>query len=301
MRLWLTKNTDVPMREQITTQVALGVACGDLKAGEKLPSRQQIVQKFSIHANTVSIAYQELAEQGIVEFRAGSGFFVADVEGARAQINLPQIAFEILNQSGVDEDRGLKAAKAYKNFAASGCGESLLVVENDRGLREIIVHEIKQATGKRVFGISFDELENEGKNIESYLIALSDERANIEPAFENTGNECLFIRTASISESLSQETRPSNDALIAIVSGWGKFILIAKTYLSAARVDPDSILLRSTIDSVWMRGLERVQIIITDSITAEKFGSDPRVRVFQITAEESLKALGSKFNHQKPN
>ena len=37
MRLWLSKNSAASLREQLGTQLTLGVISGDLKPGEKLP------------------------------------------------------------------------------------------------------------------------------------------------------------------------------------------------------------------------------------------------------------------------
>src|SRR5215210_5281601 len=76
MRLWLAKNSEVPLREQLATQIMLGITSGDLVSGERLPSTRDVARRFSIHSNTVSAAYRELARRGWVEFRKGSGVYV---------------------------------------------------------------------------------------------------------------------------------------------------------------------------------------------------------------------------------
>jgi DNA-binding transcriptional regulator YhcF (GntR family) len=38
MRIWLSKNNDVPVREQLVSQIIIGVVSNDLKPGQKLPS-----------------------------------------------------------------------------------------------------------------------------------------------------------------------------------------------------------------------------------------------------------------------
>ena len=76
MRFWLSKSSEVPLREQLVIQVRLGIASGDLKARQKLPSTRELARRFKIHSNTVSAAYRELARQGWVEFRKGSGVYV---------------------------------------------------------------------------------------------------------------------------------------------------------------------------------------------------------------------------------
>ena len=69
MRLWLSKNSEVPLREQLATQIILGIISEDLKPDQRLPSTREIARRFSIHSNTVSAAYRDLAERGWVEAR----------------------------------------------------------------------------------------------------------------------------------------------------------------------------------------------------------------------------------------
>ena len=76
MRLWLSKSSEVPLREQLTTQVLLGIFSNDLKPGQKLPSTRELALRFHIHPNTVSAAYRDLVRRGWVESRKGSGVYV---------------------------------------------------------------------------------------------------------------------------------------------------------------------------------------------------------------------------------
>ena len=54
MQLWLSKNSDVPLREQLTAQIRLAILSHDLKPGQKLPSTRELARRFHIHSNTVS-------------------------------------------------------------------------------------------------------------------------------------------------------------------------------------------------------------------------------------------------------
>ena len=76
MRLWLSRSSEVPIREQLVTQIRLGIVSGDLKVRQKLPSTRELARRFRIHSNTVSAAYRELARNGWVEVRKGSGVYV---------------------------------------------------------------------------------------------------------------------------------------------------------------------------------------------------------------------------------
>ena len=73
MRLWLNRTGEVSLREQLITQVVLGILCQELVADQWLPSTRDLGRRFGIHA---SAAYRQLEREGWLEFRHGSGVYV---------------------------------------------------------------------------------------------------------------------------------------------------------------------------------------------------------------------------------
>ena len=63
-------------RQQLVTQIVLGIVSGGFAAGERLPSTRALARRFRVHANTVSAAYQELERGQWVVLRSGSGVYV---------------------------------------------------------------------------------------------------------------------------------------------------------------------------------------------------------------------------------
>ena len=84
MRLWLNRTAEVSLREQLITQVVLGILSKELGAGQRLPSTRDLSRRFGIHANTASAAYRELEDEGWVEMRHGIGVFVRSTRPDRA-------------------------------------------------------------------------------------------------------------------------------------------------------------------------------------------------------------------------
>jgi len=76
MRIWLNRDSTVSLRDQLRTQIALSILCGELTAGQRLPSTRDMARRYGIHANTASATYRQLEAQGWLEFRHGSGVFV---------------------------------------------------------------------------------------------------------------------------------------------------------------------------------------------------------------------------------
>jgi len=80
MQLWLAHGTEVTLREQLVTQVILGILCNDLRPGQRLPSTRELARRFRLHPNTVSAGYRQLERERWVEFRRGSGVYVRDTK-----------------------------------------------------------------------------------------------------------------------------------------------------------------------------------------------------------------------------
>lgn len=292
MKLWLSRNSDVPMREQLVIQIKLGIASEDLAHGEKLPSRQEIARRFKIHPNTVSNAYQELADRGLLEFRQGSGFYVQhDNSGApKESVDLQALVTRFLNtaKSFGFSDEDIK--NCVNKRLSSEIPRSFLVVESKKSLRQILVAEIKEATGATVYGISLEDFENEYREIDANFVASFSERPNVDEILANE-KPCIYLKPNSVSEAMSGETRPSKDSLIAIVSGWDGFLFMAKTVLVAAEIESDSIIVRNTDEEDWNRGLESAWIIICDSFTAKSLPVSKKIRTFRVISDDSLGEL----------
>jgi len=98
----------------------------------------------------------------------------------------------------------------------------------------------------------------------------------------------VFVSAAA---SMTGETRPTPDDLIAVVSGWENFLILAKTMLVAVKIEPESLIIRSTREENWRKGLNAASMIICDSLTAKNLSDFQNVRIFRLIAEESLSEI----------
>ncbi|MCQ8781445.1 GntR family transcriptional regulator [Mangrovibrevibacter kandeliae] len=83
MNFHIDRDLPVPIRLQLKGLIEYGVACGELKAGEALPSVRDLAERISVAPMTVSQVYRELKAAGVIEARPGSGTFVANTRQAR--------------------------------------------------------------------------------------------------------------------------------------------------------------------------------------------------------------------------
>lgn len=290
MKIWLSKNSEVPVREQLSTQIILGVVSGDLAIGERLPSTREIARRFGVHSNTVSHAYQSLAEQGWLEFQKGSGFYVCREKPESFENSLDEIIAEFF-QTAQKQGFSTGEIKArLSRFFEIQPPENIFVIESDTGLREILVEEIRQATNFEVESASFESFQNNHHQANSIFVAMFDETAKVGSVL-SSNKTSVFLKARSVSDSMKDEKRPTRDDLIAVVSGWERFLEMAKTMLVAAGIEPDTLLIRSTEYFEWRKGLSAATMIICDYLTAKNFPNDARVRPFRVISDESLSYL----------
>ena len=91
-----TWRDDQPIWRQIKDRVLSAILDGSIKEGEPVPSVRQVALDLQVNPLTVSKAYQELADDGLVERRRGLGMFV--VEGARKSLSASERASFLKNE-----------------------------------------------------------------------------------------------------------------------------------------------------------------------------------------------------------
>jgi GntR family transcriptional regulator len=71
-----------PIYRQLKERVVAMVLDGELKEGDALPSVRQGAAEFQLNPITVSRAYQELADEALVEKRRGLGMTASRARGS---------------------------------------------------------------------------------------------------------------------------------------------------------------------------------------------------------------------------
>lgn len=67
----------LPLYSRVAGELAQAIEAGSLRTGDRLPSVRQLCQQHGVSASTVTLAYRWLENQGVVEARPKSGYFVA--------------------------------------------------------------------------------------------------------------------------------------------------------------------------------------------------------------------------------
>lgn len=78
MKLIISSVSGEPIYEQIKSQIRSVIMSGEFTAGEALPSLRKLAKELRVSVLTVTRAYNELADEGLVENVQGKGTFVME-------------------------------------------------------------------------------------------------------------------------------------------------------------------------------------------------------------------------------
>jgi len=293
MQLWFAHDAGVTMREQLVTQIVLGILCGDLAPGERLPSTREIARRFRLHPNTASAGYRQLERDRWVEFRRGSGVYVreskhnAKLSAALALDQHIASFFRTARKLGLPLGEIRARLRHYLEMQPP---DHFLLIEPDEELRRIVAAEVQRAvklpvqtTGLKACG--------RPESINGAAPVVLTNRLRAAEQTLPKGVEILTLRVRSVPASLAEWLPAPTGALIAIASSWAGFLSMARTVLVAAGFDEDSLLFRDSRKANWQRGLKQAAAVACDMVTAAKLPRNLRVIVFPLVAESSINEL----------
>ncbi|HEU4389352.1 MAG TPA: GntR family transcriptional regulator [Blastocatellia bacterium] len=292
MRLWLSRNSEVPVREQLAAQIILGIISHDLKPRQKLPSTRELAHRLSIHANTVSAAYRDLARRGWVEQRRGSGVYVRalTVDSLKDEkLDVEQLISAFVQ---IARTRGFALSEIrsrLKRWLDQAPPDHFLVIDPDPELCKILAAEIQRATGLKVTVASPGDCSRE-LFAGAAPVALYG-RIEEPDSMVALSASWLLLQFRSIQGALRGETRPSDDALVTVVSRCEAFLDWSRTVLIAAGIDPDALSFRDAREPGWQEGLSGSSLVISDTLTAKHAPRGCKVRAFPIIADSSIEDL----------
>src|SRR5262245_10574879 len=293
IRLWLSKSSEVPVREQLATQLLLAILSKDLKPGQRLPSTRELARRLLIHANTVSAAYRDLTRRGWLELRKGSGVYVRSKHPGPAPA--PGLAFDrmIADLFEAARDSGFTLSEIRErlhHWLEHQPPDHFLVIEPDAPLRQILVTEIQEATGFPVRGADPDACAAGDLLIGAMPVFFFNKAADIRARIPGlTVGVCIEGRSAV--SALADRFPVRAEARIVVVSAWPEFLKWARAFLAAAGVDADAMHFANPERSGWQRGLRGATTVIADARAAKRIPAGLRLHVFNLIADESIKEI----------
>ena len=291
MQLWFARGSEVSIREQLVTQVVLGILSDDLAPGQRLPSTRELARRFHLHPNTISAGYRQLARERWVEFRRGSGVYVRASRPetqATPELQLDQMiarVFRAARKLGVPLPELRSRLQRWLELQPP---DHVLLIEPDEELRRILAAEIAAATTLPVRACGIEDCP---KTPEGGIPALLPNRAAAVRELLPPGTELLMLQVRSVPTSLAGYLPAPASALVGVASRWAEFLKVARAVLTAAGFHPDSLVFRDAREPNWQRGLKETAAVVCDSLTAAELPGGCRAIPFPLLSEASIAEL----------
>jgi DNA-binding transcriptional regulator YhcF (GntR family) len=287
MRFWITKNGELPVRDQLVNQIMLGVLSEDLRAGAKLPSVRALARRHRVHANTVSGAYHELVERGWLELRRGSGLYVSaappsDNPGAELDRLLAALlkAAKSLGYEAADIVQRLEMSIRPQTY------ERILVAEPDAAMFEILCREISDHCG-----IAVEAVHAASANFEGGLVVALPSRTAKVRAWLPPGIQCLPLRLRSVQGALEEERHPGARTIVFVVSRSHEIRYWSRAMFIAVGLDPDCLCEVDATQEGWRDRLPANALGVCDAAIATQLPGHSRMKVFRVIADSSIDEL----------
>ena len=79
MNIVISNSGEIPIYEQIASQIKSAVIAGEVKPGEPLPSLRFLAKELRVSAISPKRAYEELEREGYITSVPGKGSFAAEI------------------------------------------------------------------------------------------------------------------------------------------------------------------------------------------------------------------------------
>jgi DNA-binding transcriptional regulator YhcF (GntR family) len=292
MQLWLSRQSEVSIREQLATQIILGILSGELAPDRKLPSTRELARRFHVHPNTVSAGYRQLERDSWLEFRKGSGVYVPAHKPSVADdgMALDQLIVDFF-RSTRRQNFPLGTVRArMRQWLDLQPPDNFLLFEHDESLARILAAEMRAVLNFPV-RIASAIMPGTQANTDGCVPVALATSAKATRAALPRNTDVITLKLRSVQQSLAKYLPPSNSVLVGIASGWPNFVKNARTMLIATGFSPESLVVRDTSRKGWQRGLKQVAAVVCDSLTAKESSGEFRVLPFPLLAESSLNDL----------
>jgi DNA-binding transcriptional regulator YhcF (GntR family) len=288
-RIWISRDSSIPIREQLSAQLLFGIVSRRFAPSERLPSVRDLARRLKVHPNTVSAAYQDLAARGWVKRKPGSGVFVCDIKHPGKGDPIDTFVHAWIEE-GLSRGFSLDALaaafeKAGSVFRKQPDSRRLLVVHPDRNLARILAAEIEEGIGCAV-GHAAVEDALEVPDFESYALLTTTSGAEAVSRLRPEGHELIALK--SIEELLAGLGRPASPVLIGIVSRSATILKWASMLIPALGLPGSDLIQRNPEQAEWREGLNACDLIAADVICAKELPKKFRPIVLRLVSDAFL-------------
>jgi DNA-binding transcriptional regulator YhcF (GntR family) len=292
MDIRLSRESEVPLRQQLAEQIVFLIATDKLRPGQALPSVRELARRLEIHHNTVSEAYQDLVRRAWLVGRRGSRVTVrARQAPPGAAGGLDELMNELIR---VAREQGYSLQtlrERVRDRLLAAPPDHILVVEADAGLARLLQEEIRAYLGWPVERCSRAELAaNPGLAIGALAVAAHYALADVDPLLPKDRNAIPLAFSAADEhlELIRQRREPSVFAVVSVSQG---FLQTAHSLLASA-IGRRHVLQEFLLPLSDLNSLRAADVVFADSLAVREI-KHRAVIPYRLIAPASLAYLAS--------
>lgn len=295
MDIRISKESEVPLRQQVAEQIIFLIATEKLKSGEGLPSVRELARRLKIHHNTVSQAYQDLVRRHWAVSRRGSNVVVIrpseelpGVEVRRDLDELINVTIELARRHGYSL-QDLRERMRQRLLAQPP--DHILVIEEEPGLRQLLQEEIRQSLGCAVVGCSRGELANNSSLMIGALAATPQYAVGDTEPLVPKDRPVVPIAFCPADEHVGLVRKLGSPCVVAVVSVSRLFLQAAQGFLAPA-VGRRHTLSQYLLPLESPNVLRGADVVFCDSVAIRQVKHTNRIH-YRLALRKSLEYLSS--------
>jgi len=293
-RIWISRDSSIPIREQLSAQILFGIVSRRFIPSERLPSVRDLARRLKVHPNTVSAVYQDLAARGWVKRKAGSGVFVSDISELDAFVHA---WMEEARSRGFSLD-AVRAAfeKAGNASRQPPDSRKMLVLHPDLQLARILAAEIEESVGHPVKHSGIEDAAH-FPDFEAHTLLTT--TSGVEPVsrLRRDGHELIALK--SMEELLAGLGRPASPMLIGIVSRSETILKWASLLIPALGLAGSDLIQRNPEHPKWREGLAACDLIAADVVCAKELPKKSKTIILRLVSDDFLERNRQRVTFEK--
>lgn len=315
----INKDSGVPLYVQVKKQIMNLIKSGALKVGNKMPTERELSENLKVSRNTISTAYNELEQEGVLKSYQGRGTFVAEEANPWKAQNIKEkitkfvdLALEEAIEAGMDVDEFLEiVTQRVKEKKEIMSKITALYVECNIEQSKMFSKQLMDSTNMNVIPFTLDDIKNINKENQEIL-----EKCQVIISTFNHVNEVVKLtkpfnkEVIGVAINIDLETivkiaRYSEDTKFGFVCISQEFMFKARGALERAGLGNINIQYSNTTDNNELVKLVNNSDVIIVSPgryrdVGENIGADKTILQFLYSLDDSsVKALKSKIMELK--
>lgn len=219
MELFIDKDSGIPLYIQLKKQIMKSITEGTMNVGYKVPTERDLAEKLKVSRNTVSTAYSELEQEGVLKSYQGKGTFIAEegkswkAQGIKQKIiRFVDLGLEEALEIGMDTEEFLEIVNQRVNEKKELMSKiTAAYVECNIEQSKMFSKQLSQSTNMHVIPITIPDLTTMTKATKESI-----EKCQVIIATFNHVNEVIRLTESFNKEVLGVAINPDLKTIVKI-------------------------------------------------------------------------------------